>query len=548
MEPRTPPTDPVAQYQQALALHQAGRLDEAAKLYRAMLEPFPGNPLLMAGLGTIALQQGNLDEGVRELEAALLIEPDQPMALSNLGMALRSLKRLDEALERLDRAVALAPEFAEAHNHRGIVLRDLKRLDEALAACDRAAALNPGFAQAWNNRGVTLQELNRWPEALASFDRALALNPHAADVHSNRARVLRDLGRLDDSLAACNAAIDLDPGYAPAWLNKAVLLLLSGNYEEGWRLYEWRWKDPEAAPATEFAAPLWLGESSLAGKTLLIDLEQGMGDLVQFCRYVPMAEAQGAAVVIEVSRPLVPLIATLKGNFTLVVRGEALPHFDVHCPLMTLPLAFRTTVATIPGDVPYLYADPARGAIWRQRLGPKSALRVGVVWSGNPAHKNDLNRSIPLPTFAALFELPVEFHVLQKDIQPGDAALLSRFPNVHVHAAQLGDFADTAALMQELDLVISVDTSVAHVAGAAGLPLWLLLPFNPDYRWFLGRSDSPWYPTATLFRQAAIGDWRSVMAKVAARLKIQHEPGGGSATEAGASWPFDIPPRGDSPI
>ncbi|HKB61215.1 MAG TPA: hypothetical protein VKC56_14360, partial [Gallionellaceae bacterium] len=216
--------------------------------------------------------------------------------------------------------------------------------------------------------------------------------------------------------------------------------------------------------------------------------------------------------------PLLPLAATLKGNYTLVASGQPLPHFDLHCPVMSLPLAFKTTLETIPAEVPYLFADPARIAAWRTRLGPKSRMRVGVAWSGNPAHRNDRNRSIAVHLFAPLFELPVDFHVLQKEVPDADAAELARFGNVQVHEGAIGDFADSAALVQEMDLVIAVDTSTVHVAGALGKPCWVLLPFNPDFRWLLDRSDSPWYPTATLFRQHAIGDWSPVIAEVAARL------------------------------
>jgi hypothetical protein len=297
-----------------------------------------------------------------------------------------------------------------------------------------------------------------------------------------------------------------------------MLKLLLGDYEEGWELYEWRWKDWGRDFVRPFPQPLWLGDAPIAGKTLLIHPEQGLGDFIQCCRYIPMVEAMGAKVLVEVTAPLVPLISTLKGSFSVVRSGQPLPHFDFHCPIMSLPLAFRTTVETIPANVPYLFADPARKALWQQRLGPRTRMRVGLAWSGNPSHKNDLNRSMPFRALAPWLALAVDFHVLQKDIRPEDAAALAQFPNVQVHSAELGDFADTAALADEMDLVISVDTSVAHLAGALGRPLWVLLPFNPDYRWFLDRSDSPWYPSATLFRQPALGDWDSVVAAVEAQL------------------------------
>jgi len=251
---------------------------------------------------------------------------------------------------------------------------------------------------------------------------------------------------------------------------------------------------------------------------VLIHAEQGYGDFIMCCRYIPMVEGLGATVVVEAFPPLLPLAATLKGNYTLVASGQPLPHFDLHCPVMSLPLAFKTTLETIPAEVPYLFADPARIAALRTRLGPKSRMRVGVALSGNPAQQDNHNRSVPARLLAPLFGLPVDFHVLQKGFLPGDAAELARFDNVLVHDDQIGDFGDTAALMNEMDLVISTCTSIANLAGALGRPLWVLLSYIADWRWLLDRSDSPWYPTATLFRQHAIGDWSPVIAEVAARL------------------------------
>ncbi len=555
MAPQAPPSDPITQYQHALALHQAGRLDEATVLYRAMLAQFPGNPLLMASLGTIALQQGNAPEGVQQLEASLAIEPDQPQTLSNLGIALWHVNRAADALACFDRAVALHPDFADAYNYRGVVLHAMKRMDEALASFDRTIFLNPENAEAHSHRGVVLHDMGRLDEALASLDRAIALKSDYAEAYNNRGNIFKGLHGMPEARAACDPAdspdsangeartrqrnsrhngsplqeahadfaraLALKPDYAPAHWNMAMLKLLLGEYEEGWKHYEWRWLDWEKEFARNLPQPLWLGDTPIAGKTLLVYPEQGYGDFIQFCRYLPMLDALGAKVVVEVPPALLPLVSTLQGSFTLVPSGQPLPAFDLQCPIMSLPLAFRTTVDTIPANVPYLFADPARLQVWRLRLGPKARMRVGITWSGNPTHKNDLNRSIPARLLAPLLALPVDFHALQKDVRPEDAAALAQYANVQVHSADLGDFADTAALAQEMDLVISVDTSVAHVAGALGRPVWLLLPFNPDYRWLLGRSDSPWYPTATLFRQPVIGDWASAISQVAARLQAR---------------------------
>ena len=544
-------SDPNALFQQALALHRSGRLSEAASLYAKLLALFPANAQLLASLGIIALQQGRPDESERLLGQSLMIAPDEPVALSNRGIALQQLNRPGEALASYERAILLNPDSAELHNNRGLVLAALGRPEEALAACDRALALMPGHPEAHNNRGSILQSLARFDEALASHDRAIAARPNSPSAFNNRGKALRDLGRLDeaaasyahaialrpdyaeahynlavvleesggfaDALASYDRAIALKPDYASAQWNKSLLKLLTGDYEEGWPLYEWRWKRSGGERRRSFDQPLWLGEPLAPGTTVLIHAEQGLGDTLQLCRYAPLVEALGARVVLELPSAVATVIATLPGHCTIVARGAPLPAFDRQCPIMSLPLACRTTVASIPAAVPYLFADAAKREAWRRRLGQRTRPRIGVA--GSAAHGNDRNRSIPPRMLEPLLRLPLDFHVLQKDLRPGDADSLGRFESVHWHSQNLGDFSDTAALIQEMDLVISVDTSVAHLAGALGRPVWILLPFKPDWRWMLGRSDSPWYPTAVLHRQSAVGDWSDVISEVAERLR-----------------------------
>jgi hypothetical protein len=284
-------------------------------------------------------------------------------------------------------------------------------------------------------------------------------------------------------------------------------------------LYEWGWKNGKRGTPRAFSQRLWLGEDDIAGQTLLIYPEQGLGDFIQFCRYVPMAAALGARVILETPAALAALVSTLQGDFTVIEEGRRLPVFDLHCPLMSLPLAFRTTLDTLPAGSPYLHADDGRRARWRELLGQKTGPRIGVVWSGNPRHNKDHERSIPFVLMQPLFNLTMEFHALQNDIRAGDLESVSRCRNLRLHREGLTDFAETAALVQEMDVVIAVDTAVAHLAGALGKDVWILLPFSPDYRWMLDRLDSPWYPTAKLFRQRAVGEWEGVVADVAARLK-----------------------------
>ena len=539
-------------FRQALALQQSGRLAEAAAQFEQLLAHAPGHPTLLTCAGIVALQQGQLERAHALLGQSLAILPDQPEALLGRGVALQHLGQRDEALVCFDRALALRPQYGEAHANRGSVLLSLKRyadalescdralalhpnmadalanrsvallelgrIDEALESCDRAIALQPEMAAYCSNRASVLQKLHRLDEALAAVDRALALNPRLVEAHSNRGCVLQALNRLEEAQASFERAIALNPGHAPAQFNKGLIHLLSGNFADGWRQYEWRWQADSREFMRDFEVPLWLGQVPLAGKTLLIHAEQGLGDFIQVCRYASVAAARGARVILEVPAALRTLIGTLRGGFEVVTRGAALPPFDLHCPAMSLPLAFGTELGTVPAPVPYLYADPAMSRVWRDRLGARSRPRVGLAWSGSAAHKNDHNRSLPFRLLEPWLGLPIDFHVLQPELPAAERASLSAFANLSSHQGELRDFADTAALIEQLDLVVAVDTAVAHLAGAMGKPVWILLPFAPDFRWMLNRADSPWYPSATLFRQSAPGDWSAVVAEVRSRL------------------------------
>jgi Tfp pilus assembly protein PilF len=429
-------------------------------------------------------RSGRLDEAAAAYGRSLQVAPRDPQLLLGFGTLLMQTGDLEGGLALIDRLLAVVPEHPVALSNRGNALRALGRPAEALASYARAIAARPDYAGARYNRAALLQELRRFDEALLDYDRAIALDPDSVDAH---------------------------------W-NKALLHLSTGNYEEGWRLYEWRWKGPQKEALRRFAQPLWLGGESLQGRRILLHAEAGLGDTIQFCRFVPMVAALGAQVLLEVPAPLLTLASTLRPACLLVRQGDPLPAFDLHCPLMSLPLALRTTVATIPAGVPYLHADPAKVDDWKVRLGDGRRPRVGIAWSGSSLYRNDHQRSLPLELLAAVLALPLEFHVLQKDIRPQDQAALERLGKARRHAEHLHDFADTAALVELMDQVVSVDTSVAHLAGAMGKPVWILLPYTPDHRWFLDRPDSPWYPTATLLRQPAAGDWAGVVAELARRL------------------------------
>jgi tetratricopeptide (TPR) repeat protein len=521
MSPANPPQTSkksVTLLQKALAWHQQDRLQEALGMYQQSLAIDPHNFEALQGLGILYGQLGRFEDALQCITKAVMVQPDDFAIYYNQGVALQELKRHEEALSSYDRALALKPDFTEAHINRGNALKELRRYQEALTNYDKALALEPTSAQAYNNRGAALELLRDYDDALASYERAITLRPDFAKAHNNRGALLEMLHRYDDALASYNQAISLSGNYAEAHYNKGLLKMLLGDYQEGWSLNEWRWKTDQKNFARNFKQPLWLGDHSISGKTILLHAEQGLGDTIQMVRYVPMVEALGGKVILEVPAVLVPLLNSLKGNFTIVTKGHLLPAFDLHCPLMSLPLAFKSSVASIPAPIPYLAADPQRQNTWFERLGPKSKPRVGLAWSGNPQHKNDRYRSMSLRTLEPLLGLDCEYHALQKEVRVEDQPTLAEFTQIHTHEDNLNDFADSAALIAELDLVISVDSSVAHLAGALGKPVGILLPYNADYRWLTVRSDSPWYPTARLFRQRSLGAWEDVIAEVSSRL------------------------------
>src|SRR5690242_163740 len=462
----------------ARLLQALQRPEEAVTAYIRWTELDPNNYDAHNDFGTLLMGLARYEEAAAAFKAATRVRPKAPAAFNNLGIALTNLKRYVEALAALDRAITLAPALAEPHNARAHPLRMLNRLDEALREYDRAIALKPDYAEAHGNRGTCLDELARPEEALASFRKALSLQPDHGDTR---------------------------------W-NLAVNRLRAGDFATGWREAEWRWKSSSLRMNHRvFDQPLWLGLEPIEGKTLLLHNDQGFGDAIQFCRYIPLLAGRGARVVLETNRALQQLLAGFDGVAQFVIKGEALPAFDLHCPLTSLPLPFGTTLENIPP--PYLPV-PEGGRDWRDWLGRSTLPRIGVVWSGNPNHLNDHNRSMPLQLLGPLFDSQAQFISLQKDARASDLEALRKRSDVRDAGAEFASFADTAALVAELDLVISVDTSVAHLAGSLGKPVWILLPHVADWRWLTDRADSPWYPTARLFRQDASRRWETVVTEL----------------------------------
>jgi len=528
--------------------HQSGALVEAEALYRQVLASEPRNADALHLLGVACSQQGRHDEAVELILKASKIAPASAAMHLNLGNALLGAGRHSEAVARYRKALALEPRNAIAHRNLGSALNALNRPAEAEACYRKSVAVQPSYAEAHYGLGVTLMELDRNEEAIPCLERALALRPNFADAHNNLGGALRCLNRYREALASVEKALTLEPDHADAHWNRSVVRLALGDYRGGWEDYEWRRRAALRSKPSEFAQPLWLGQSALSGKTILLHAEQGLGDTLQFVRYAPLVAQLGARVMLQVQAPLKRLLAGMEGVSAVYSIGEALPGFDGQCPMMSLPHALGTELADIPAATPYLRADPAGAGRWRARL-TKGAPNVGLVWAGAArehdvrANRVDRRRSLSLAQLEPLSGAGVRLVSLQKG-PPGKEARPPP-PGMEVldPTSELDDFADTAALVEALDLVISVDTSVAHLAGALGKPVWILSRFDGCWRWLLDRDDSPWYPTARLFRQRAPGDWDTVIARVAQALSAWGESMGTPRRQPGGE-PKKSPPGG----
>lgn len=448
--------------------------------------------------------------------------PNQFDALYAQALSAAATRDFQRAIQLYDQAIALNPLHAEAYYKRGNALKDLGQLEAALANYNQAIEHRPDYAHAYCNRGAVQHGLGLTAAALSSYDRAIALEPTDARAHYNRALLMQDCSRWDEVLASYNRAISIDPGFADAQYNRSVALLYQGDFENGWRGYEWRWKNAQRLSIGEprnFTQPLWQGKNSIAGKRLLLYSEGGLGDTLQFCRYATMSAALGATVLLEVQAPLLGVLAGLEGVSQMIAAGSTLPPFDYQCPLMSLPLAFKTTLDTIPAAPNYLHSDQAKVARWRALLGERRRPRIGLAWSGNPNNTIDSRRSIRLADWVVHLPPEFQYYCLQKDVREADKAALGASRFIVTFDDHLLDFANTAALCACMDVVISVDTSLAHLSSALGQRTWILLPLTPDWRWLRDRDDSPWYPTAKLYRQKAAGDWADVFVRVAADLR-----------------------------
>jgi tetratricopeptide (TPR) repeat protein len=510
----------------AMLLGGLGRLEEALADCDRAVRLAPGHPMMHVAHGNVLLGMERPGAAAGCFETALRLAPAEPELWRLHGEALARAARHDDAVVSLQRALSFGAEDAKLRLDLGGALWSLGRAEEALVHYDRAIALEPGLAQAWANRGATLRLLDRHAEALESLSHAIALEPAEAAHLFNRGVVLSDLGRRAEACADLEAALKLQPDFQPARLSGAYAHLAMGSFERGWALYEARWQGRDGYRLSD--RPVWDGSASLQGKSILLRGEQGLGDTLQFCRYAWRVKALGARVVLEVQAPLVRLLKGLEAADEVVEHSASPPPSDYQALLMSLPLAFGTTLETIPGETPYLAADPDAVARWEARLGPRTRPRVGLVWSGGFRDQPDLRwvnarRNIPLDRLAPLKGAGVDFVSLQKG-EPGEGELRALKaqgwdgPDILQVMDQAADFADTAALVQALDLVIAVDTSTAHLAGALGRPVWILNRFDSCWRWLTDRDDSPWYPSVRLFRQERMNDWDAVVARVCAEL------------------------------
>ena len=517
-----------ASYKQAIALRpdsadahfslgtlqsDAGNATAALASFNAAIAGGPGHAGAHAGRGLALMALGQLDAAVASFDMAIRLKPDFARVFSNRAEAQAKLGLLTEARASHDQAVLLDPQDAAIHFNRGAFLSDRKEWQGAVESFQAAIVLQPNYADAYSNLGLAQQEAGQGDAALDSYSHALAINPTLATALNNRGNLFRSRKLFAKALLDYRQAITLEPNSADAHFNFGQLALLQGDFAAGWPEYEWRGLTGEgrAFNTRTLPQPAWFGQHPLQDKRIFLHAEQGLGDTIQFCRYVSLVAGLGARVTLEVQPSLGDLLANLDGVSQLVLSGAPIPPADYQCSLMSLPGAFKTTLETIPRQVPYLHADPRKVARWHEILGPRTRPRVGLVWSGNPRNSNDSNRSVDLARWIGYLPDDYAYFCLQNDIRDADRQILQSCPKiVNIES----NFTDTAALIEILDVVVSVDTSLAHLGGAMGKKTWVLLPFLPDWRWLVERTDSPWYPTMTLYRQPVAGDWDSVFAEV----------------------------------
>jgi tetratricopeptide (TPR) repeat protein len=498
-----------------------GRHDEAIASYQQALRINPAFAEAYSNLANVLSALERYEEAVSNCQQALRLKPNYAKAYVNLGNAYIGLDRRDEAIACYQQGLKLDPNVAEAHNGLGAALMALDQLDGAIAHCRDALRLKPDFAAAYYNLGLALSKQTNWDDAVAPLQQAVRLRPNHAEAHYRLGGALGEQGKLEEARDCFERALGLKPDYADARWAFAYSWLLGGDFEKAWPYYEWRWR-VKGAPQRPFLPPVWDG-SPLSGRTILLHAEQGFGDTIQFVRYAALVKQSGGTVIVECQKPLRPLLESCPGIDHLVVAGSELPAFDFQAPLLSVPRILKTSLATVPAQIPYLFPSAEREGKWRRRLARYPGFKIGIAWQGNPRYGKDRQRSLRLVDFAILARVEgVCLISLQKG--PGAEQLCDAddsFPVINLGSdldTKCGAFMDTAAVMKSLDLVIAPDTAIAHLAGALGVPAWVALSYVPDWRWLLEREDSPWYPSMRLFRQTQAGDWNGVFERMALRL------------------------------
>jgi len=503
--------------QTALEYQRTGAVEKAANTCIEVLKVQPDNVDALFMLGVIFAQGGFYDYAIDCFQEAVRIKPNHIGAYYNLGNVYRDKEQIDGAMKCYQKVIQINPDYADAYINLGILFRQKERFDEEIAAYQKAIRIDSNAAGAYYNLGHSYFEKGQFDEALSCYQKVTQLVPNNIDAYMNLGLLFRIKGLPHEALTCYQRAVELSPNNAEAHWNMSNVLLLTGDFKDGWKEYEWLWRTKDNINrSNKFSQPLWDG-SDVAGRTILLYAEYGFGDTIQFIRYVPFVKDHGGKVIVECQKELASLLKNVEGVDGVVAQGEHLPLFDLHFPLMRLPVILNTTLDNIPAKIPYLAADSALAKVCSAKIkNDDSNLRIGLVWSGGGL---PLKKSCSLEMFAPLACLKgVTFYSLQK----GKAGKQAKNPPAGMklidYTDEIGDFSDTAALIENLDLVIAVDTSVAHLAGALGKPVWTLLPFVPDWRWFLDREDSPWYPTMRLFRQPSLGDWESVIQRITRQL------------------------------
>jgi len=503
-----------------VALDAVGRSEEAIESFDKAIACKPDFAEAYCNRGNAFQSLGRAEEALASYDRALAAKPDYAEAHNNRGVALNELGRGEEALESFAHAIALNRNYAEAYNNRGNALLELDRAEEALASYDKAIAIRPDYARAYNNRGNALKDLDRLEEGLASHQRAIALDPDYAEAHYNRGNSLKALDRLDEAIESYDAAVKMAPGYERAYYNRGLARLSLGRFESGWQDYEYRWQATDiASKRVDSGAPDWAGEP-LSGRHILVFAEQGLGDTIQFARYLPLLRRMGAEVTFLGSKRLFRILRPLTDGIELLSELRRGRRFDVQCALMGLPRHFGADLTNIPAEVPYIVPEAEPAAAWARRLGAEG-FKVGIAWQGNPSGAVDVGRSIPLREFRPLGEIPgLRLISLQKQHGLEQLDDLPRSMTVETLGDDFDDgadaFVDTVAVMRHLDLIVTSDTAVAHIGGAMGRPTWVALKQDADWRWLRARADSPWYPTIRIFRQPRDGDWGVIFEQISA--------------------------------